>query len=60
MMEKDKSKRPFIIDIFKFYPTHYFSIQDKTDKENFDAYCQYKHAMDRKRIVDGNKHKIHQ
>ena len=58
MMEKDKSKRAFIIDLFQFYPNNFFKIDNDLDKENFDAYSLYKDAMDRKRIVDGNKHKI--
>jgi len=59
MLEKDKSKRAFIIDLFKYFPSNYFIIENKIDKENFDAYSLFKDAMDRKRIVDGNKHKIH-
>lgn len=60
MLEKDKSKRAFVIELFKFFPQTYFVIEDSTDKANFDAYSLFKDELDRKRIVDGNKHKIHE
>lgn len=60
MLEKDMSKRPFILDLFKSFPKSYFSIQNQIDQDNFDAYSLYKDAMDRKRAVDGNKQKIHE
>ena len=59
MLEKDKSKRAFVIDLFPLFPTSYFSIKNAVDKENFKAYSNYKETMDRKRAIDGNKHKIH-
>jgi len=60
MLEKDMSKRAFIIDLFKCFPKNYFSIQNPLDQDNFDVYSLYKDAMERKRAVDGNKHKIHE
>lgn len=58
MLEKDKSKRAFIIDLFDKFPKNYFKINNPLDKANFDVYSLYKDAMDRKRVIDGNKHKI--
>lgn len=58
MLEKDKSKRAFIADLFSSFPNNYFKITNKIDKDNIDAYNQYKDAMDRKRAIDGNKHRI--
>jgi len=58
MLEKDMSKRAFVIDLFKMFPKSYFEIEDQIDQDNFDAYSLYKDAMDRKRAIDGNKHKI--
>ena len=60
MLEKDMSKRAFIIDLFKLFPKNYFQIQNQLDQDNFDVYSLYKDAMERKRAVDGNKHKIHE
>ena len=58
MLEKDKSKRAFIIDLIPLFPSSYFKISNEVDRENFEAYSLYKDAMDRKRLVDGNKHRI--
>ena len=58
MLEKDKSKRAFIIDLFQCFPPNLFRIKNEVDQENFDAYGLYKDAMDRKRAIDGNKHRI--
>jgi serine/threonine protein kinase len=58
LLEKDKSKRAFIIDLFPCFPSNYFKITNEVDQENFDAYSLYKDAMDRKRAIDGNKHRI--
>ena len=60
MLEKDMSKRAFIIDLFKLFPKNFFKIQNQLDQDNFDVYSLYKDAMERKRAVDGNKHKIHE
>ena len=59
MLEKDKSKRDFVIDLFDKFPKSYFKISNPLDQDNLDAYVLYKDAMDRKRVIDGNKHKIH-
>ena len=58
MLEKDKSKRAFVIDLIKYFPRNMFKIENPIDKENFEAYSLYKDAMDRKRAIDGNMHKI--
>jgi len=58
MLEKDKSKRAFVIDLFKHFPKNMFRIENPIDKKNFEAYSLYKDAMDRKRAIDGNMHKI--
>ena len=58
MLEKDKSKRAFVIDLFNRFPSNYFKIENELDQANFDAFSLYKDAMDRKREIDGNKHKI--
>lgn len=55
MLEKDMSKRAFVIDLFNIFPKNYFSIINQLDQDNFDAYSLYKAQMDRKRAVDGNK-----
>ena len=60
MLEKDKSKRAFVIDLFSKFPKKHFKIDNPLDKKNFDAYSRYKVAMDRKRVIDGNMHKIHE
>ncbi len=60
MLETDMSKRAFVIDLFKSFPKNYFSIENVLDQDNFNVYSQYKDAMDKKRAVDGNKHKIHE
>lgn len=31
MLEKDKSKRPFIIDLFPMFPRNYFTVTEATD-----------------------------
>jgi len=38
MLEKDKSKRAFVIDLFSEFPKNYFSMQNKEDLENFQVY----------------------
>ena len=60
MLEKDKSKRAFVIDLFNMFPKSIFRIdnENQLDRDNFDAYSNYKEAMDKKRLQDGNKHKI--
>lgn len=58
MLEKDKSKRDFVVDLFDKFPKSYFKISNPIDLENYNAYIVYKDAMDRKRVIDGNKHKI--
>lgn len=58
MLEKDKSKRDFVVDLFSKFPKSYFKISNPIDQENYNAYIVYKDAMDRKRVIDGNKHKI--
>lgn len=58
MLEKDKSKRAFVVDLFQYFPSNYFNLEFEVDRDNFHAYSEYKEALDRKRIVDGNKHKI--
>lgn len=60
MLEKDKSKRAFVIDLFSKFPKKHFQIENPLDQQNFDAYSRYKVAMDRKRVIDGNMHKIHE
>ena len=59
MLEKDKSKRAFVVDLFSKFPQSYFKISNEIDLDNYNAYIVYKDAMDRKRMIDGNKHKIH-
>ena len=59
MLEKDKSKRAFVIDLFPKFPQNYFQIKNPLDKENFKAYSNYKETMEKKRVTDSNKHKIH-
>ena len=54
------SDAAFIIDLFKLFPKNFFKIQNQLDQDNFDVYSLYKDAMERKRAVDGNKHKIHE
>lgn len=58
LLEKDKSKRAFIIDLFPSFPNNYFKITNKIDRDNLDAYSLYKDALDNKRAIDGNKHRI--
>ncbi len=58
MLEKDKSKRAFVIDLFDKFPKSMFKIENPIDQANYDAYSLYKDAMNRKRAIDGNKHKI--
>ena len=58
MLEKNKSKRAFVIDLFPCFPKNYFKIQNPVDESNYNAYMTYKDAMDRKRAIDGNKIKI--
>lgn len=60
MLEKDKSKRAFVIDLFGMFPKSIFQIdsENQLDRDNFGAYSNYKEAMDKKRLHDGNKHKI--
>jgi hypothetical protein len=58
MLEKDKSKRAFVIDLFSQFPKNYFVMQNKEDLENSQVYSHFKETMDRKRAIDGNKHKI--
>ena len=58
MLEKDKSKRAFIIDLFPCFPQSLFKISNEVDQSNYDAYSLYKDAFDRKRAIDGNKHTI--
>jgi hypothetical protein len=58
MLEKDKSKRAFVVDLFQFFPSNYFNLENEIDTANFHAYSEYKEALDRKRMIDGNKHKI--
>ena len=49
MLEKDKSKRAFIIDLFECFPQNYFKIKHSIDQDNLNAYNLYKDAMNRKR-----------
>jgi len=58
MLEKDKSKRAFVTDLFEMFPKNLFRISNPLDQDNFNAYIMYKDAMDRKRVIDGNMHKI--
>jgi hypothetical protein len=58
MLEKNKSKRPFIIDIFKFFPHNNFKLRNDIDITNFDAYLEFKEGLERKRAIDGNKLEI--
>lgn len=60
MLEKDKSKRAFVVDLFQKFPKKHFKVQDGIDFKNFEVYNRYKAAMDRKRVIDGNMHKIHE
>lgn len=60
MLEKDKSKRAFVIDLFNKFPRKHFKIENALDKKNFEFYNRYKATMDRKRVIDGNMHKIHE
>jgi hypothetical protein len=39
MLEKDKSKRPFIVDLFEMFPKAMFSITLPQDKSNFEAFA---------------------
>ncbi|CDW86934.1 protein kinase domain containing protein [Stylonychia lemnae] len=68
MLEKNKSKRPFISDLFEMFPKQkltggsiiglgaMFGIQSSPiDKENLDFYRKNIHNLERKRIIDGNK-----
>ena len=45
MLEKDKSKRPFIIDLFKHFPSKMFKIEQKIDLDNFEEYNLYKDTL---------------
>ena len=60
MLEKDKSKRAFVIDLFSKFPRKHFKIENALDEKNFEFYNRYKATMDRKRVIDGNMHKIHE
>lgn len=57
MLEKDKSRRAFVIDLFERFPQRIFKMSD-VDLENFQVYGAFKEGMDRKRRIDGNKVRI--
>lgn len=59
MLEKNKSKRPFVIDLFKYFPLNHYKIRNDIDMENYEAYQQFKEVMEKKRAIDGNKIEIH-
>ena len=58
MLEKNKSKRPFIVDLFKYFPHNNFKISNLIDKQNFEVYSKIKDQLDMKRVIDGNKIEI--
>lgn len=39
MLEKNKSKRPFVTDLFKYFPSYVTKMQTTTDSENFKVYA---------------------
>lgn len=57
MLEKDKSKRAFVIDLFPHFPSKVFKM-DEIDVINFEAYGECKQAMERKRRIDGHRQHI--
>ncbi len=58
MLEKNKAKRSFIVDLFKYFPHMNLKIKNEVDMNNFEVYAQLKNDMDKKRIIDGNKLEI--
>ena len=54
MLEKDKSKRAFVIDLFPLFPQKVFKLEG-IDAVNFEAYGACKAAMERKRRIDGHR-----
>lgn len=59
LLEKDKSKRAFIIDLFEKFPQRIFKMNE-VDLANFEAYGAFKEGMEHKRRIDGNKVRIHE
>jgi hypothetical protein len=58
MLEKTKSKRPFIIDLFKYFPHNHLKLMTLEDKDNYKIYCDFKEDLERKRLIDSNKYEI--
>ena len=54
MLEKNKSKRPCIVDLLKYFPHQNFKLTNQIDILNYDVYMQFKEGMNRKRAIDGN------
>ena len=54
MLEKNKSKRPFISEILKQFPSQ-FQVENEIDKKNLEAYLTIKNELEKKRMVDSNK-----
>ena len=45
MLEKDKSKRPFVIDLFKLFPSKLFKIESPEDLANFEEYHKFTDSL---------------
>lgn len=57
MLEKNKSKRPFINDLFGFFP-HQKLLWNPIDTSNYEHYSLFKDNQEHKRAIDGNKLEI--
>ena len=58
LLEKKKSKRPFITDVIEAFPSN-FRMKREADLKNFEKYKDQQELLEEKKVIDSGVHLIH-